>query len=135
MYLWNAYTSQATKLCDLSPTGGRFTNKVTSVSWSEGRNYLAVGCRDDTVQVWNVAANKQINSLMGHTNRVGALAWNGDILVSGGIDRPILQREIRQPCIVPDRKLKKHCWPLCDLKWSPDKQNLASGDDDNELYI
>ena len=31
MYLWSAYTSQVTRLCDLSPDG----DSVTSVSWSE----------------------------------------------------------------------------------------------------
>lgn len=31
VYLWSAYTSQVTRLCDLSPDG----DTVTSVSWSE----------------------------------------------------------------------------------------------------
>ena len=31
VYLWSAYTSQVTRLCDLSPDG----DSVTSVSWSE----------------------------------------------------------------------------------------------------
>lgn len=34
---------------------------------------------------------------MGHTARVGALAWNGDVLSSGSRDRMILQRDTRTP--------------------------------------
>ena len=38
-------------------------------------------------QVWDVAANKRVNTLVGHSARVGALAWNGDMLSSGSRDR------------------------------------------------
>lgn len=135
VYLWSACTSQVTRLCDLSASDERSNEKVTSVSWSERGNYVAVGCENGIVQVWDVTANKQVNSLTGHTNRVGALAWNGDILLSGSRDRSILQRDIRTPCIVPDRKLEAHKQEVCGLKWSPDNQNLASGGNDNKLYI
>ena len=42
-------------------------------------------------QVWDVTANKKVNTLEGHSARVGALAWNGDLLSSGSRDRLILQ--------------------------------------------
>ena len=48
---------------------------------------LTPGC----VQVWDVTANKKVNTLEGHSARVGALAWNGDLLSSGSRDRLILQ--------------------------------------------
>lgn len=133
VYLWSACTSQVTRLCD--PTVDDRPVKVTSVSWSERGNYVAVGCETGLVQVWDVTANRQINTLTGHTNRVGALAWNGDILLSGSRDRSILQRDIRTPCLVPERKLEAHNQEVCGLKWSPDNQNLASGGNDNMLYI
>ena len=45
--------------------------------------------------------------------RVGALAWNGDMLSSGSRDRFILQRDVRTPRFLPDpnylcKPLKKH---------------------------
>ena len=43
------------------------------------------------MQVWDVTANKKVNTLEGHSARVGALAWNGDLLSSGSRDRLILQ--------------------------------------------
>lgn len=66
---------------------------------------------------------------------IGALAWNGDVLSSGSRDRLILQRDIRTPSIVPERKLTGHKQEVCGLKWSPDHQHLASGGNDNKLFV
>lgn len=131
VYLWSACTSQVTRLCDLTPDN----DSVTSVSWSERGNLVAVGTHKGLVQVWDVTASKRINTLDGHTARVGALAWNGDILSSGSRDRHIFQRDVRTPCIVPERRLAGHRQEVCGLKWSPDNQQLASGGNDNRLYV
>lgn len=131
VYLWSACTSAVTRLCDLSPD----SDSVTSVSWAERGHLVAVGTHKGFVQVWDVSTNKRINTLEGHTARVGALAWNGDILSSGSRDRHIIQRDIRTPCIVPERRLVGHRQEVCGLKWSPDNQHLASGGNDNRLYV
>merc|ERR1712223_300413 len=131
VYLWSACTSQVTKLCDMTPDN----DNVTSVSWSERGNLVAVGTHKGYVQVWDVAAAKRVNVLEGHTARVGALAWNGDNLSSGSRDRLILQRDIRTPAIQPERKLVGHRQEVCGLKWSPDNQWLASGGNDNKLFV
>ncbi|XP_071546432.1 fizzy-related protein homolog isoform X3 [Panulirus ornatus] len=131
VYLWSAYTSQVTRLCDLSPDG----DSVTSVSWSERGSQVAVGTHKGLVQVWDVASSKRVCILNGHTARVGALAWNGDVLSSGSRDRLILQRDVRTPCIIPDRRLAGHRQEVCGLKWSPDSQYLASGGNDNKLFV
>lgn len=80
VYLWSACTSQVTRLCDLSSDDN---NTVTSVSWAERGHQLAVGTHKGYVTVWDVSASKQVNKLTGHSARVGALAWNGDVLSSG----------------------------------------------------
>lgn len=77
----------------------------------------------------------QINKLQGHSARVGALAWNGDILSSGSRDRLIMQRDTRTPALVSERRLGGHRQEVCGLKWSPDNQYLASGGNDNRLYV
>lgn len=131
VYLWSACTSQVTRLCDLSRDG----DSVTSVSWSERGHLVAVGTYKGLVQVWDATANKRVNVLEGHSARVGALAWNGDILSSGSRDRQIFQRDVRTPCIVPERRLTGHRQEVCGLKWSPDGQHLASGGNDNKLFV
>lgn len=131
VYLWSAYTSQVTRLCDVSADG----HNVTSVSWNDRGNLVAVGTNSGYVQVWDVGANKQISKLIGHTARVGALAWSADVLSSGSRDRMILQRDVRTPASTPERRLPGHRQEVCGLKWSPDNQHLASGGNDNRLYV
>ncbi|XP_049847068.1 fizzy-related protein homolog isoform X2 [Schistocerca gregaria] len=131
VYLWSACTSQVTRLCDLTGDG----NSVTSVAWNERGNLVAVGTHHGYVQVWDVSLNKQVNKMQGHSARVGALAWNGDILSSGSRDRLILQRDVRTPGVVAEKKLVGHRQEVCGLKWSPDNQYLASGGNDNRLYV
>lgn len=80
-------------MCDLQTD----RNAVTSVAWNERGNLVAVGTHHGYVTIWDVSVNKQINKLVGHSARVGALAWNGDVLSSGSRDRLILQRDTRTP--------------------------------------
>lgn len=152
VYLWAAATSQVglkivttrknwsnfwffypqvTRLCDLAPEG----DSVTSVAWAERGHLVSVGTHRGTVQVWDVTAGKRIHTLEGHTARVGALAWNGDLLASGSRDRLILQRDIRTPPSIAQRRLSGHRQEVCGLKWSPDNQLLASGGNDNKLFV
>jgi len=131
VYLWSACTSQVTRLCDLTNDN----DTVTSVSWAERGNFVAVGTHRGYVQIWDVAAAKRVNVLSGHSARVGALAWNGDMLSSGSRDRFILQRDARTPSQLPERRLVGHRQEVCGLKWSPDSQYLASGGNDNKLFV
>ncbi|XP_048006051.1 fizzy-related protein homolog isoform X1 [Leguminivora glycinivorella] len=132
VYLWNACTSQVTRLCDLSSEG----NAVTSVSWSERGSIVAVGTQKGHISVWDVAVNKEVSKLHGHSARVGALAWNGDVLSSGSRDRYIRQRDTRTPQVnTAVRVLQGHRQEVCGLKWSPDGLSLASGGNDNKLLI
>lgn len=131
VYLWSACTSQVTRLCDLTNDN----DTVTSVSWAERGNFVAVGTHRGYVQIWDVAAAKRVNVLSGHSARVGALAWNGDMLSSGSRDRFILQRDARTPSVLPERRLVGHRQEVCGLKWSPDSQYLASGGNDNKLFV
>jgi len=131
VYLWSACTSQVTRLCDLTNDN----DTVTSVSWAERGNFVAVGTHRGYVQIWDVAAAKRVNVLSGHSARVGALAWNGDMLSSGSRDRFILQRDVRTPSLLPERRLTGHRQEVCGLKWSPDGQFLASGGNDNKLFV
>jgi cell division cycle 20-like protein 1 (cofactor of APC complex) len=131
VYLWSACTSQVTRLCDLAQSD----DTVTSVAWNERGSLVAVGTQAGLVQVWDAAAGKQVTTLQGHTARVGAIAWNGDLLSSGSRDRFINQKDIRTSPAIQERQLVGHRQEVCGLKWSPDNQYLASGGNDNRLYV
>eukprot|EP00951_Prasinocladus_malaysianus_P003935 scaffold27825_cov42-Prasinocladus_malaysianus.AAC.1 len=80
--------------------------------------------------------------MSGHRNRVGTLAWNSHMLSSGSRDRSILQRDVRAPESF-HMKLQGHRSEVCGLKvgtfvlvkWSFDDRELASGGNDNQLFI
>eukprot|EP00058_Branchiostoma_floridae_P013135 XP_002598623.1 hypothetical protein BRAFLDRAFT_118356 [Branchiostoma floridae] len=101
------------------------------VDWS-ATNTLSVGL-GTSVYLWNLN-DSQVGLLLSRFCH-GALAWNADILSSGSRDRLVLQRDVRTPSVVPERRLAGHSHEVCALKYSPDHQHLASGANDNKLFV
>eukprot|EP01018_Ginkgo_biloba_P033623 Gb_41288 [translate_table: standard] len=129
VYLWSAYTSKVTKLCDLG-----LNDSVCSVGWTQQGTYLAVGTNLGDIQIWDATRCKKVRTMGGHCTRAGALAWSSHILSSGSRDRNILHHDIRvQDDFV--RKLVGHKSEVCGLKWSHDDRELASGGNDNQLLV
>lgn len=133
VYLWSATTSQVIKLCDLSISNEQ--DQVTSVQWCDKGDLLAVGTNRGITQIWDVTTQKKVRDLTGHTSRIGCLAWNADTICSGSRDRTIMHRDIRCDDNDQGKKLTHHRQEVCGLKWSPDKQLLASGGNDNQLLV
>eukprot|EP00929_Paragymnodinium_shiwhaense_P111843 TRINITY_DN80132_c0_g1_i1.p1 TRINITY_DN80132_c0_g1~~TRINITY_DN80132_c0_g1_i1.p1 ORF type:complete len:471 (+),score=92.60 TRINITY_DN80132_c0_g1_i1:87-1499(+) len=128
VYLWSAVTGRVTKLCELAD------DKVTSVSWSQTGHHLAVGTDMGEAQVWDPVETKKLRTMTGHRARVGAMAWNNYILSTGSRDTHIYQRDVRQQAHYMS-KLSGHRQEVCGLKWSYDEQQLASGGNDNKLFV
>ena len=129
VYLWNANDGSIDQLMETSAD-----SHVTSLSWIEQGHYMAVGTSDHKVQIWDVAKKKQLRSMDGHSQRVGALAWNGPMLSSGGRDARIVQHDVRAQQHLT-ATLKGHTQEVCGLKWSANGTMLASGGNDNLLNI
>jgi cell division cycle 20-like protein 1 (cofactor of APC complex) len=129
VYLWSACTSRVTKLCDLGPD-----DTVTSVGWTQRGAHLAVGTNKGEVQIWDATHCRKLRTMSGHRGRVGTMAWNGYVLSTGSRDHNILHRDVRQQAPFMLR-LQGHKQEVCGLKWSYDEQQLASGGNDNKLYI
>uniref|UniRef100_A0A0D9Z1E2 CDC20/Fizzy WD40 domain-containing protein n=1 Tax=Oryza glumipatula TaxID=40148 RepID=A0A0D9Z1E2_9ORYZ len=129
VYLWNACSSKVTKLCDLG-----VDDNVCSVGWAQRGTHLAVGTNQGKVQVWDATRCKRIRTMESHRMRVGALAWNSSLLSSGSRDKSILHHDIRAQDDYISR-LAGHKSEVCGLKWSYDNRQLASGGNDNRLYV
>ena len=130
VYLWSAKTSNVTKLCDLQGA----QDSITGLSWAERGNHLAIGTQSGLVQIWDVEKEKLLRTMMGHSARVGALAWNNYVLTTGSRDRLIYHRDVR----VPEhhvKTLQAHRQEVCGLRWNPTREYLASGGNDNKLLV
>ena len=132
IYLWNASDGSIQQLMQ---TQGEDTH-VTSLSWIPGAqaNYMAVGTSDHKVQIWDVEKLKMVRALDGHRARVSSLAWNNHILSSGSRDTTIVHHDVRRQQHMVG-SLRGHTQEVCGLKWSFDGQQLASGGNDNKLYV
>ncbi len=129
VYTWSAFTSTVTKLCDVGEE-----NCVTSVAWTQRGSYLVVGTNTGDVQLWDATRCQKVRTMSGHKARVGCMHWNGRILATGSKDHSIYLRDARapEPWI---SHLRAHRQEVCGLKWSIDGTQLASGGNDNVLYI
>ena len=157
VYLWGASDSKVTKLCD---TGA--DNLVTSICWSPGGSHLAVGTNSGKVQLWDVQQQALVKESHTHASRVGTMAWSSELLATGSRDRTIKCHDGRirgsgapddpmsigsrnnysnrhsngtssEPSVV--HEFTSHKQEVCGLKWSPDERMLASGGNDNKLYV
>lgn len=91
VYLWNAFTSRVSKLCELG-----FNDLVTATSWCPKNNILAVGTNTGEVQLWDAEKLAKVRTMVGHMGRVASIAWNNPVFFStGSRDKSILHRDLR----------------------------------------
>ena len=141
--LWNNNKTQSETLFtyDISRENNNQNNGnnkyVSSLIWSEEGDKLAVGNSKGVVELYDINKKELISSFKGHSERVGVVSWNKNILSSGSKDYSIITRDIR--CKDNDenliRKFLGHQQEVCGLKWSFDGSLLASGGNDNNLMV
>ncbi|XP_058207444.1 cell division cycle 20.5, cofactor of APC complex-like isoform X3 [Rhododendron vialii] len=130
IHLWNAKNRSVQKLLKVD----RANDYPSSVAWSNDAKRVAVGHQCSEIQLWDAEAFKYVRSLEGHQKRVGALAWNGHILTSGSQDKSIINHDVRVGNSLISR-VRTHASEVCGLKWSSKGNLLASGGNDNLVYI
>lgn len=130
VYLWNATAGDITQLMKMENS----EEYISSVSFSKEGHYLAVGTSDCKVHLWDVANEKRLRTMSGHSARVGSLCWNEHVVSSGSRSGRIHHDDVRapQPNIA---SLEGHSQEVCGLKWSPDGRYLASGGNDNMVNV
>ncbi|CAB91187.1 meiotic APC activator Mfr1 [Schizosaccharomyces pombe] len=129
IYLWSAASGKVVQLHDFGAT-----NHVTSVLWTGKGTQLAVGTDSGVIYIWDIESTKSVRSLKGHSERVAALAWNDNTLTSGGKDEVILHHDLRAPGCCAEM-MKVHEQEICGLQWDRSLGQLASGGNDNNLFV
>jgi WD40 repeat protein len=111
------------------------TAACESLAWSPDGAQLAVGGKDDTIQLWDVRTRAPAGTLRGHTDWISALAWSpsGRYLASGSDDRTIRVWDLSNPMTITI--LTGHQNYVDCLSWAPDEQALASGSADWTVRI
>ncbi|ESN90296.1 hypothetical protein HELRODRAFT_108549 [Helobdella robusta] len=131
VYIWNAASCEVFMCSDVSSVRDDI---VTSVSFNEKGNLLAMGTDMGHVHLWDVQSNKNLSSISMHGERIGSLAWNKDMLASGSKDGSIAIMDTKTSSL--QKKLLGHKQEVCGLKWSTASSNqLASGSNDNKVMI
>lgn len=127
IFLTDNISGDVIHLCDTE-------NEYTSLSWVGAGSHLAIGQGNGLIEIYDVVKRKCIRTLSGHTDRVACLSWNNHILTSGSRDRRILHRDVRMPDSFFER-IETHSQEVCGLKWNTDANKLASGGNDNMVYV
>ncbi|KAE8056872.1 hypothetical protein FH972_013608 [Carpinus fangiana] len=129
LYLWKSDNGNVQRLLQV-----RANDYPSSVAWSEDAKTLAVGYLHSNLQLWDAETSKLVRSLEGHSGRVAATGWNGHILTSGSQDKSIINHDVRATNNMTSR-IRVHTEEVCSLKWSSRGNILATGGNENLIYI
>jgi len=112
---------------------------VKALAFSPDDRLLAVGCKDRTVRLWNMAEKKIIATLSGHENDVSSVVFNSDgtLLASGSRDCCIKlwKRTGDSQQFTETTTIREHGENVQALSFSPDGRLLASASWDETVRL
>ena len=111
-----------------------FANKNGYIcSVKADHNNIFIGDSQGVLRVYDLEKNELISEIHIHHTRVSSLSINGNILTSGEKEGHILNSDLRYFKV--SSIFEGHTQEVCGLKWSPTKEYLASGSNDNTIRI
>jgi cell division cycle 20-like protein 1 (cofactor of APC complex) len=129
VYSLNASTGKSFKL-----TSYYGDNLVSSIKSNESGSMMAVATTSGKLDIFDFEKFTSIKSVTGHSGRVGALAWKENIIASGSRDSFILLSDVRSRKPF-ESKLDGHRQEICGLSFNPFDWQLASGGNDNKVFV
>lgn len=93
VYLWNAASGDIQELMECEGE----ENYISSVQFTKDGSHLAIGLNTGCVEIWDVAQQRKMRTMAGHSARVGSLAWNEHVLSSGSRTGLIFHHDVRLP--------------------------------------
>ena len=134
LYTWNAKHSEVSFISDLP----EYDNYYSSLAYNNDGTYLISCDSEGNIYIRNIEKSKNeriFNNLSsGRICTVSPMNLNPNIFSVGCKDLMIKTIDLRAK-INPILKYIGHNKEVCGMKWSLDDKRLASGGDDNKLFI
>ena len=134
LYTWNAKYSQVSFISDLED----YYNYYSSLSFNNDGKLLICSSNDGNIFIKNIEKSKNIKTFRNLSNGricvINPLNLNPNIFSFGSKDLIIKTIDLRSK-FNPILKYIGHNKEICGMKWSLDDKKLASGGDDNKLFI
>ncbi|KII73968.1 Cell division cycle protein 20 [Thelohanellus kitauei] len=132
VFILNATTGKISKIGPLQDEN----DYVSSVQWSgySSATCLAVGYSSGHVKLYDVSTSRCLRTLFNTSDRIPSMSWNENILTCGSRRGVIVNFDVRiQHAMISS--LSSHTQEVCGLAWSANGSHLASGGNDNDVYV
>ena len=131
VWLWSGETGNVSKFCAKKEIQAEYT----AVQWDPKGNLLTAGDSLGGLEVWDFDSSKMIFQCKNNMDRIDCISWSSlNVFSTGSRDSSILTYDLRvknEPVI----KFLGHTDEVCGLKWSPNGTTLASGGNDNKVFL
>ena len=109
-------------------------NFYSTLKFSPSGDLIAAGEESGDVYVFDPVKETELFHIQPHASRICSISWqNENILSTGSRDRTIKNLDLRTKSFVSN--LQKHSQEVCGLRWSPEENFLASGGNENHIYV
>jgi len=109
-------------------------NFYSTLKFSPSGNLIAAGEESGDVYIFDTVKEAELFHLKPHANRICSMSWqNENVLSTGSRDRTIKNLDLRTKSFVST--WQKHSQEVCGLRWSPEENFLASGGNENHIYV
>mmetsp|Transcript_2297 Transcript_2297/g.3139 ORF Transcript_2297/g.3139 Transcript_2297/m.3139 type:complete len:546 (+) Transcript_2297:94-1731(+) len=127
------FLSLSTAILPHSSSQGGKNKDVTSITWSPDGKYLATGCHDGQVRIWDQSGKLHM-LLREHAGPVFSLKWSktGEFLLSGSFDQRAIVWSAQTGAVAKSFSL--HSGAVMDVDWR-DADYFATCSSDRAIHI